>query len=170
MVTGGELPELPGLRALNLKHCPRLHDAGLAAVAAACPGLAELHLRAEELSGAGLAGLAALRGLTRLELLDARAAAADGLAAAVAALTGLEARHICRPVYGVQGLILGHVFGADTACIAVLRGLSRLALLDVRSVTAKVLAAAMAALTGLEVHDQGYCLEHAEAPDCFFFF
>ena len=93
MVTGGELPELPGLRALNLKHCPRLHDAGLAAVVAACPGLAELHLRAEELSGEGLACLTVLRGLTRVELLDARAAAADGLAAAVAALTGLEVRH-----------------------------------------------------------------------------
>ena len=90
VVTGAELPALPALRALNLKHCPRLHDAGLAALAAACPGLAELHVRADALSGGGLAGLAGLGALTRLELLDPRAAAAGGLAAAVAALTGLQ--------------------------------------------------------------------------------
>ncbi len=90
VVTGAELPALPALRALNLKHCPRLHDAGLAALAAACPGLAELHVRADALSGGGLAGLAGLGALTRLELLDPRAAAASGLAAAVAALTGLQ--------------------------------------------------------------------------------
>jgi len=90
VVTGAELPALPALRALNLKHCPRLHDAGLAALAAACPGLAELHVRADALSGGGLAGLAGLGALTRLELLDPRAAAAGGRAAAVAALTGLQ--------------------------------------------------------------------------------
>jgi hypothetical protein len=55
-------------------------------------------VRADALSGGGLAGLAALAALTRLELLDPRAAAAGGLAAAVAALTGLEVLlPPCRP-------------------------------------------------------------------------
>ncbi|KAK9844038.1 hypothetical protein WJX81_002646 [Elliptochloris bilobata] len=96
VVTGGELPELPCLRALNLKHCPRLHDAGLAAVVTSCPGLDELHLRAEELTGEGLRCLTVLTALTRLELLDARAAASQGLACAVAALTRLEELKIAR--------------------------------------------------------------------------
>ena len=115
VVTGGELPDLPGLRMLNLKHCPRLHDAGLAAVVTSCPRLSELHMHAEELTGGGLACLTVLTGLTRLELLDARAAAADGLAAAVAALTGLEARPMQR----------SGVFAIFTSWHTVLAGIER---------------------------------------------
>lgn len=91
---GTELPRLPVLRHLNLLHCSALSDDGLSALAAQFPHLTSLQLKSPTLSDTGLAVIAALTKLERLDLVDCENLRGAGLQDVLSSLPRLHVRAI----------------------------------------------------------------------------
>lgn len=95
MWTGPELPELPRLRHLNLLHCNAVDDSGLGTVVAQNGQLTSLQLRSDSLTDAGLAAVARLTALERLDLVDCEGFHGEGFETLLASLSHLQVTHIC---------------------------------------------------------------------------